>query len=244
MLTFDDGYREWATDVLPVLESHGAKAAFFLATGFLDRPRAPWWYEIPWMVSRSPRDGLPTGPFSGALHFDDPRRDAAAYRLLDVYKSLLADQTERFLDWLADATGSGRCPAEETRADWLDWDQARALADAGMEIGGHTADHPVLARLTPADQRSQIAECRLRIEAEIGRPMRLFSYPIGLADSYDAHTRAALAAEDVELAFAYDGGFARSGDPLDRLSVPRVTGGMAPDIFAAALALPQLFARW
>lgn len=58
LLTFDDGYREWATDVLPVLRAHGLAAAFFVATGFIDRPRAPWWYELPWMVRNARRREL------------------------------------------------------------------------------------------------------------------------------------------------------------------------------------------
>jgi peptidoglycan/xylan/chitin deacetylase (PgdA/CDA1 family) len=245
LLTFDDGYREWATNVLPVLGSHGASAAFFLATGFIDRPRAPWWYELPWMVRRSSRDGLPAGDWlPEPLSFDEPSRDAAADALLDAYKSLPGGRTEAFLDWVAETTGSGRCGPLEARDDWLTWDQVRELRDAGMEVGGHTVDHPVLSGLSPSDQRAQVAGCAGRLEAELGTPMRLFSYPVGLPNSYGPDTRAALEAAGVELAFAYDGGFLRSGRTFDRLEVPRVTGGMAPRIFRGALALPQLFARW
>jgi peptidoglycan/xylan/chitin deacetylase (PgdA/CDA1 family) len=245
LLTFDDGYREWATDVLPVLRSHGASAAFFLSTGFIDRPRAPWWYELPAMVRRSRRGTLPACEWlSRPLELGDARDDIAADALLDVYKSLPGDHTEPFLDWVAEATGSGRCDPAEVRDDWLTWDRVRELRDAGMEIGGHTVDHPVLSRLAPADQMLQIAGCVRRLEAEVDRPVRMFSYPVGLPDSFDRHARQALEAQGVELAFAYNGGFVRSGQAFDRLAVPRVTGGMAPEIFRGALAFPQLFARW
>jgi peptidoglycan/xylan/chitin deacetylase (PgdA/CDA1 family) len=243
LLTFDDGYREWATDVLPVLRARGAQAAFFLATGYIDRPRAPWWYEVPWMVRHAARGDLPAGEWLGSpLELGDA--DGATDALLGAYKRLPGDRAEPFLDWVAEAGGSGRCDPAAVRDDWLTWDMVRELRDAGMEIGGHTVDHPVLARLTPAEQKCQVADCARRIEQEVGRPMRMFSYPVGLPDSYDRHTRKALEAAGVELAFCYDGGYLRAGEPFDALAVPRVTGGMEPPIFGSALALPQLFARW
>lgn len=244
LLTFDDGYREWATDVLPLLRSHGVSAAFFLATGFIDRPRAPWWYEIPWMVRHSRSEGLPGGEWLPLPQRFGGRHDDAVDALLHAYKSLPGDRAEEFLDWVAEAGGSGRCDPAEVREDWLTWDQVRELRDAGMEIGGHTVDHPVLSRLPAGEQRDQIAGCARRLEAEMGRPMRMFSYPVGLADSYDGRTRAVLRDEGVEMAFGYGGGFLRAGQDVDRLDVPRVTGGMAPEIFSGALALPQVFARW
>jgi peptidoglycan/xylan/chitin deacetylase (PgdA/CDA1 family) len=245
LITFDDGYREWSSDVLPLLRHHGVSAAFFLSTGFIDSPRAPWWYEIPWMVRRATERALRPGEWiSAPLRLGSANQEAAMSVLLDTYKRLPDERTETFLAWIAEQSGSGRCDPLDAREDWLTWDGARELRDAGMEIGGHTVDHPVLAWLPPAAQRAQVVECKRRIEAELERPMRMFSYPIGQADSFDVETRALLREEGVRLAFSYCGGYARAGRPLDPLDVPRVTGGMEPLILRAALTLPQAFARW
>jgi peptidoglycan/xylan/chitin deacetylase (PgdA/CDA1 family) len=245
LLTFDDGYREWATEVLALLRAHDVSAAFFIATGFIDRPRAPWWYELSWMARRSPRATLPRGEWLPApLRLDRGNRDGAVEALLDAYKALPGEHTEAFLDWVAEASGSGRCDPQAMRDDWLTWDMVRELRDAGMEIGGHTVDHPVLARLSGDEQRRQIATCATRIDAELGRPMRMFSYPVGLPDSFGREARTALEDEGVRLAFGYHGGFARGGRVLDPLEVPRVTGSMETRILRATLALPQVFARW
>jgi peptidoglycan/xylan/chitin deacetylase (PgdA/CDA1 family) len=244
LLTFDDGYREWATEVLPLLRAHGLSAAFFLATGFIDRPRAPWWYELSWMGRQGTR-ALPSGKWlAEPLQLGGSDPDAAIEALLDTYKALPGERAEGFLDWVAEEGGSGRCDPGAVRDEWLTWDMARELRDAGMEIGGHTVDHPVLAQLPDDAQRDQISGCARRIEAELDRPMRMFSYPVGLADSYGAAARAALEEENVRVAFGYDGGYARSDRALDPLNVPRVTGGMETQILHAALALPQVFARW
>src|SRR5215203_2093599 len=209
LLTFDDGYREWATDVLPLLQSHGVSAAFFLATGFIDRPRPPWWYEVPWMVRHASATHLPgEGWLREPLRIDGARCDHAIEALLDIYKTLPGDQTEFFLAWIGEATRSGSCDPTATENDWLTWDMVRELRDAGMEIGGHTVDHPILANLPPQEQHDQITGCARRIEAELGQPMRMFSYPVGLPGSFGAHAREALEAEGVRLAFGYHGGFA------------------------------------
>lgn len=245
LLTFDDGYREWATEVLPLLRAHGLSAAFFIATGFIDRPRAPWWYELPWMARHGAGAVLPGGGWlDEPLRLEGDDRDSAIEALLDTYKSLPGDRGEPFLDWVAEESGSGRCDPSLVRDDWLTWEMVRELRDAGMEIGGHSVDHPVLAHLSADQQRAQIATCGRRLAEELGQPMRMFSYPVGLPGSFNASTKAALREAGVQLAFGYHGGYARGGQPFDRLDVPRATGGMEPQILAATLALPQLFARW
>lgn len=245
LLTFDDGYKEWANEVLDVLVGRGVTAAFFVSTGFIDRPRAPWWYEIAWMTRNSRRRELAAGEWlDRPLALDGAAVEQAIDSLLDIYKRLPGDQTEGFLDWLAASSGSGRCDAGAAAGAWLDWPQIRRLRDAGMEIGGHTVDHPILARLAPSEQHRQVLDCADRIRAETGRPMRMFTYPVGLPESYGSHARAAVSAAGASVAFGYDGGFARSGEPFDPLNLPRTTGGMSLEMLGATLALPGKFARW
>src|SRR5678816_1307677 len=76
-LTFDDGYRDAHDGAFPVLKANGVTATFFLATGFLDQPKVPWWDEIAWMVKNgSPRFGG-RGP-----------REAVINTLTGVYRAL------------------------------------------------------------------------------------------------------------------------------------------------------------
>jgi peptidoglycan/xylan/chitin deacetylase (PgdA/CDA1 family) len=114
-----------------------------------------------------------------------------------------------------------------------------------MHVGGHTVGHPILARLDPDDQRAEIHGCATRLRAELGIPMRWFSYPNGDRGSFDAHTRALLEEAGVELAFSFDGGFLRRGAPWDPYDVPRIAVGprTAGDAFAATVTLPQVFIR-
>ncbi|MFL5886916.1 MAG: polysaccharide deacetylase family protein [Thermoleophilaceae bacterium] len=242
MLTFDDGYRDNHDVAYPILRSHGVPACFFVATGFVDSPSVPWWDEVAWMVRRSDRSVIEPGDWLAApLDLDD--RDHAAWLLNDRYKQLPGERTEAFLDFLAEASGSGRCRPEEAQAEWMTWDMVRELHKGGMAIGGHTVTHPVLSRRSPEEQDAEIHGCAKRLRDELGEPMRAFSYPVGARSSFDAGTRAALERHAVELAFSFYGGYQRAGR-LDRYDVPRSAVFAAwsrPDFIATTL-LPQAFA--
>jgi peptidoglycan/xylan/chitin deacetylase (PgdA/CDA1 family) len=242
LITFDDGYRDNHTLALPILREHGATAAFFLTTDFLDVPGLAWWDEIAWMVRTSPRASLVLD--GAAVRFDEPDRTAAVSALVDRAKALPGRALGPYLDRVAEATGSGRAPCMVADGQWMTWRMARELLAAGMHVGGHTVTHPILARLEPDLQRREILGCRERLQAELGIPMRWFSYPNGDRGSFDAHTRAALADAGVELAFSFDGGYRPAGafDPYD---VPRIAAGpgTGADLLAAAVTLPQVFTR-
>jgi peptidoglycan/xylan/chitin deacetylase (PgdA/CDA1 family) len=63
------------------------------------------------------------------------------------------------------------------RAGYLTWDGVRALADAGMEIGSHTATHPRLPDLSDERVQDELRESRLRLQAGLHRPVEALAYP-------------------------------------------------------------------
>jgi hypothetical protein len=143
--------------------------------------------------------------------------------LLQAFKAMPASSTSAFLDWVGEATGTGRYTDDAAADTWMSWDMVREMRDAGMIIGGHTVTHPVMARLGPERQWEEISVCGSRLAAELGEPMRYFSYPVGSGNSFDDHTRASLRRAGVQYAFSYYGGmteFARWDDlDIRRISV-------------------------
>lgn len=244
LITFDDGYLDNYTEAFPILKSHNAKATFFLTTGFLDVPRVPWWDEIAWMVRHSPREEVPCNRWTGApIPFRDPGRNAAINGLLHTYKRLVGDQTEDFIEELSLLLHSGRCPRQVAHELWMTWPMIREMRQAGMDIGGHTVNHPILANLSPEQQDYEVGECRRRIDDELGERITAFSYPVGGHASFDEHTRAALERHGFRWAFTYLGGYVRTGRH-DRLSLPRaaIETDVSQPLFQGILTLPQLFA--
>jgi len=243
LITFDDGYRDNYDVAFPILKAEGVPATFFVATGFVGAPHVSWWDELAWMVRTSQRDGLELPDWLAARVDLESDRERAVATLLRAYKRMPTGSTDRFLDAVAKATGSGRCEPEVGKDLWMTWDNLREMRAAGMTIGGHTVTHPVLAQAPLERQQQEIFGCSSRFAEEMGEPMRYFSYPIGGSETFDAITRDCLREVGVRYAFSYYGGFRRFAD-WDDYDVRRV--GIAPcvttDWFRSIVSLPRLFA--
>lgn len=95
----------------------------------------------------------------------------------------------------------------------MDWDLLREVAERGVEIGSHTRTHPHLTRLSDAELAMELRESRDVIQAELGRPCRLFAYPYG---EQDERVRAAARAVGYEAAYAVE------TDDVDPFALPRL----------------------
>lgn len=245
LITFDDGYRDNHVTALPILRSHGLKATFFLTTGFIDRPQLPWWDEIAMLVRNSATDQIDLSPWlAKPLVLAGPSaRDAAIRQVLNVYKALPGDQSAHLLECLRHVSGATETVSALSEGLWMTWDMVRDLHAHGMTIGGHTVSHPLLARISDAQQWLEISGCARRIREEVGQAMRYFAYPVGSRDAFNAHTLVCLQRVGVQRAFSYYGGYARldaSVFDTQRMPIEQYT---TTERFRAIVQLPRFFAR-
>ncbi len=157
-----------------------------------------------------------------ALTFDDAYRSVRerALPLLDrlgvpatVFAvSGFADSAAAVTTALGDWAGGPH--AAELRS--MGWDELRALADRGWEIGSHTRSHPMLTRLSDAELDDELAGSRAACEAGVARPCRSLAYPYG---DFDARVARAAAAAGYEQAATLFGG---QPDAPGALEWPRV----------------------
>lgn len=243
LITFDDGYYdnyEWA---FPILKSYNSPATFFLTTGFLDERKVAWWDEISWMVRSSTQTSLSENPWTGTeISLNPADYDHSIKILLKIFKRLAGEKTDDFLNFLADQTGSGRCPQEITDQVWMTWDMVREMSEAGMDFGGHSVNHPILSNHPEETQRFEIEHCKQRIESEIDQSISAFSYPVGGKDCFDQRTRDGLKQAGYQWGFSYYGGYSSLG-PHDQWDIPRIAveSENPATIFRSSVSLPQVF---
>ncbi|WP_259781668.1 polysaccharide deacetylase family protein [Aestuariispira ectoiniformans] len=72
-------------------------------------------------------------------------------------------------------------PVDEGQADYMTWDQIRAMHKAGVTIAAHGVHHAHMAGMSPEKAAYEISHSILRIEEEIGEKPTLFAYPYGEA---------------------------------------------------------------
>jgi peptidoglycan/xylan/chitin deacetylase (PgdA/CDA1 family) len=62
----------------------------------------------------------------------------------------------------------------------MNWDELRAVASEGIEIGCHTESHPILSRLSnPRELENEILGAKQRMTERLGFEVRHFCYPNG-----------------------------------------------------------------
>ena len=105
--------------------------------------------------------------------------------------------------------------------------QIAALHRAGMEIGGHTVAHPVLAAIPIEAASREISEGRRQLERIIGDAVRLFAYPRGRPKRDYTSTHVSLVRQ---LGFdaAVSTAWGACGPEADLFQIPRFTPWDAP----------------
>jgi peptidoglycan/xylan/chitin deacetylase (PgdA/CDA1 family) len=99
--------------------------------------------------------------------------------------------------------------------------ELEALAkQQGIEIGGHTVDHPRLSVEDCDSQMAQVCENRIALQWITGRQLTAFSYPFGTRRDFTDETAAIVRAAGYEFACANFEGGVTAGSAL--FSLPRM----------------------
>jgi len=181
--TFDDGYRDSLEHAYPVFQRYGLPFAVYVATDYVDGRGDLWWLALEMVVAKV---SALTAKIDGTvrrLRCGTPAEKHAAFRY--VYWWLRRIDEDDARAFVRDLCRGIDVDPDALSADVvMSWQDVRALAaDPLVTIGAHTRRHYALAKLTLAEAQAEIEESVRRIEREIGRPCRHFSYPYGDAES-------------------------------------------------------------
>lgn len=109
--------------------------------------------------------------------------------------------------------GSWRGTEHEEELRCMSWDEVRAMADVGWEIGSHTRSHPRLTELDDEAALRELHDSREACEEQLQRECDSLAYPFG---AWDPRVR--------EL--AGEAGYRRAVTLSDHLSDPLFADGM------------------
>jgi peptidoglycan/xylan/chitin deacetylase (PgdA/CDA1 family) len=233
VLTFDDGYRNNMSVVLPELEEYSITPVFYVATGLLNS-RKPYWFErLDYAIQqlREPTqvrlDGhlfqfTPGDRESLRENYAVLRRTAKAHfdndRDFYAFFDSVTDRLEK-ASGVALANIQAGDPCSETLTD----EDLRHLTVSGRAtIGSHTMDH---FRLDIVDKQlcvDQVTGSRSYIEGVTGVACRHFCYPNG---NWNREVAEAVSAAGYNSAVTTAEGFNSVGDDLyslRRMHMPEI----------------------
>ena len=181
--TLDDGYRDNREHAYPVFKRHNAPFAIYVPTDYADGRGDLWWVVLETVVSSAPSISI---QMDGSMqHFQTGSVGEKTAAFEAIYWWLRRIPEDRARQVVAELAQSIGYDASQLCASLImNWDEIRELAaDPLVTIGAHTCRHLALAKLDAGTALAEMTRSAARIEAELGRPCRHFSYPYGGSDT-------------------------------------------------------------
>ena len=170
-LSFDDGYRQLATDIAPLLQRRGIPATFFVCTSLVDN-RQIFFEDL-------------AGWIAAGLQTVSPAESQAVLGLV-AEKQLPLQQVlhARVPDWpllykLAEIVRFDATGWLAREQPYLTSAQIRELLAAGFTIGAHSVDHPLFSEISPEAGLQQVRTSTQWLGEQFGIRDLVFAFPYG-----------------------------------------------------------------
>ena len=220
LITFDDGYLDNYELAFPILRSHGAQGVFFLVTSMVGSNHVPWWDHLAFLMktARQRRFRLKY-PCDLAVDLDGNGLDETLRTISRLYNRPENADPERFMREIREKAEGDRLP--ESLRRFMNWSEAREMAEGGMAIGSHTHSHPMLSRLGAAEQRQELIQSRAILREKLGIPADSIAYPYGVEESFSEQTQSIAQEAGYRTGFSFYGGTNRGqANPYNIRRVP------------------------
>ncbi len=220
VITIDDGYHDFYDIAFPVLKAFDVPATIYLVTDFVAGNCWIWTDNARYILTKTRRGHI---AFEiGGKAFDMPlggpaSRFAAAGSLNSELKKLPDEEKDVYLAELAQAMDVTvpETPPHEFSA--LSWDHAREMAAAQIEIGSHTAAHPILTNVASERLKNELESSMTALEQQLGPSPIHFCYPNGNVSSRERN-----AVEAAGYASAVTTEIKLCETDADRFLIPRI----------------------
>ena len=241
ILTFDDGYADNYTNMLPILEHHGMTAVVFLATHYIDTGDLFWVDELAYTVMRMPEQRLEFLDGEHVFDITGSTREASRRAIGRLCASVSFADHMRIMRELRAQVDITPSADEYELARPLTWHEVTELDRAGVEIGGHTVTHGFLDRMTRQEIEFELGASKTAIERHLEKKVLTVCYPAG---KYSDEVLEIARNCDYTYGCSYLHGSAEYRADL-QFTIPRihVDYDVRDPLFKANLVLPKVFLR-
>lgn len=185
LLTFDDGFRNNAQVVAPILKKHRIPASFFICNRHSLSNKYLWFVHVKMLKTRFNKNGF---SFRGEyIDMRPEKRSASVEKLKQFLVDLKPHPGEMYRVIEEELPPLEDFLSREEIDDWcagMTEEQIEELSkDDLFEIGIHTSDHALLSKCTHEEKVRQITDNKLFIERLCQKKCETISYPTGDYDS-------------------------------------------------------------
>lgn len=187
-ITFDDGYRNNLEVALPVLRQFGLPATVFITQNAIET--GIMWNDLVIEAVRQAPATMDLSMVGLGTETLPPAAGRAPFvlKVLEAFKYQSLQERWRNAYELYQRVASAPPPRL-----MLNENELCSLVEAGIDVGGHTVNHPILAKLSETEARREIVDGAEWLARVVGRRPVSFAYPNGRPgrDFSEAHMRIA-----------------------------------------------------
>ena len=171
-LTFDDGYYDFYSMVLPLLEKYEIPGTVFISTGNINSNKEFWGDELERLVCSN----------------DLNQKQLDTYFVLrKQLKAMDHESRRRRLDELAATMGGDNKPRKTHRT--MTSEEIRECSKSPfVTIGAHTVNHTCLSSESAEQQRYEMETSKRTLEEITGEKVDVFAYPYGECEDFSPTT--------------------------------------------------------
>lgn len=175
--TFDDGWRDNYDYAFPVLKKYNINATIFLVTDAINTCKMLWPEDF--LAKADLAFRLGKGEIIRQAIYDEVGGRGDIYRMMELYLEELKEKTfhERELKLQKFFSQIDSYRESFNFSSMLTWNQIREMSRAGISFGSHTHTHLIMQYSDGETIYQELKISKEIIEKEIGREVKLFSYP-------------------------------------------------------------------
>jgi len=180
VLTFDDGFKDGFTHVLPILKKLSIPATFFVSPLFLMECSLPWHDILLQYLSSARREISVT--IQGQTFLIRPGRDLYETKtnITKVLSSLPHEKRMSVLGEFRETLRLESIDLSNTNSMLSREDIIRMRESGLIEFGAHSMTHPMMSECSKTQIMAEVRESKRMLELILDEPVRSFAYPFGI----------------------------------------------------------------
>lgn len=172
-LTFDDGLKNHAQVVYPILKELGMPASFYVCPELMDRKRSIWTLEVKSRLDRLNEN-------SRQRFFELAGVSGDTQQIIKWMKTIPVERREQIESEIHDCTPDFQFTEDERhRFELMSWEELQELDPSLITIGSHTATHIDVSQAKPERLDRELRVSKQILELRLNRKVEDFAFPNG-----------------------------------------------------------------
>lgn len=189
VVTFDDGYADFAEYAFPIMQEEGIPSTLFITTGFVNGDLWLWPDQLRYLVNHTETVGPVEIPGLSTPIDIQANKEKAWNAIADYCLTIPNKQKVQLIDSLFNSLKVDTCFETPPEYKALSWSQVRDMCGKGLDLGSHSYSHPILTLLDPNELKYELTTSKQLIKNNLSFEPTLFCYPNGQYFDFDDNVK-------------------------------------------------------